>query len=386
MNTLKSRRTRYSGGFNILKDLIPAKLPALLSQGLDIFRLFWLRLMVMLTCSVFATSVEAHIKWFKPYNVYEAPKPIGEVLTKTFVLFFLGSVVFVYLFFLGDRYAYKKRYMVAFDESLRVFDGLSIYIMRGAAGIFFVSLWAYGFFNLQVTYLTPELKADDSWIIWLQLAIGLCALIRFTTPLIGVGIIVLYFSAMAKYGFYHLFDYTIFLGIAYFFMATAVSSGGWKKSGFIVLYAITGICFLWIAIEKFAYPQWTYPLLAENPDLLFGMQPYPYMVLAGFVEFVIIFLLLGAASVVTRILALALQTILVLAIFKFGLIDAVGHLMIIAILFIMIVRGPTDARNILVLTTKTIQMEAYFMTGLYYLAFVNAFLLYYGFHYLCFGN
>ncbi len=27
-------------------------------------------------------------------------------------------------------------------------------------------------------------------------------------------------------------------------------------------------------------------------------------------------------------------------------------------------------------------MEAYFMTGLYYLAFVNAFLLYYGLHYL----
>ncbi len=359
---------------------------ALLGQGMAIYRLFWLRLAVMLSCSALATSVEAHIKWFKPYNVNEAPKPIGDVLSKTFILFFLGSVAFVYLFFLADRHAYKKGYMVAFDESLRVFDGLSIYIMRAAAGIFFVSLWAYGFFNHQMSYLTPELKAESSWVLWLQLVIGLCSISRFTTPLIGVGIIVLYFSAMARYGFYHLFDYTVFLGIAYFFMATAVPTGGWKKSGFIVLYAVTGICFLWIAMEKFAYPQWTYPLLAENPDLLFGMDPYPYMILAGFVEFVVVFLLLGAASVVTRIIALGLQTIFVLAIFKFGLIDAVGHLMIIAILFVMIVRGPTDARNILVLPKKTIQMEAYFMTGLYYLAFVNAFLLYYGFHYLCFGN
>jgi hypothetical protein len=47
-----------------------------------------------------------------------------------------------------------------------------------------------------------------------------------------------------------------------------------------------------------------------------------------------------------------------------------------------VIRGPTDARKILVLETKSPQMEAYFMTGLYYLAFVNAFLLYYGLHYL----
>jgi hypothetical protein len=367
--------------FNLL-----SKPYALLGQGIAIYRLFWLRLIVMLSCSTLATAVEAHIKWFKPYNVSEAPKPMGDVLSKTFILFFLGSVVFVYLSFLADRYAYKKGYMVAFDESLRVFDGLSIYIMRAAAGIFFISLWAYGFFNNQSSYLTPELKAESPWVLWLQLVIGLCAISRFTTPLVGVGIITLYFSAMAQYGFFHLFDYTIFLGIAYFFIATAIPTGGWKKSGFIVLYAITGICFLWIAMEKFAYPQWTYPLLAENPELLLGMDPYPYMILAGFVEFVIVFLLLGAASVVTRIIALVFQTIIVLAIFKFGLIDAVGHLMIIAILFVMIVRGPTDARSILVLTTKTVQMEAYFMTGLYYLAFVNAFLLYYGFHYLCFGN
>lgn len=358
----------------------------LLGQHLAIYRLFWLRLMVMLSCSTLASAVDAHIKWFKPYDISKPPKPIGDVLSKTFILFFLGSVAFVYIFFLFDRYAYKKGYMVNFDESLRVFDGLSIYIMRVAAGIFFVSLWAYGFFNHQMSYLTPELKADSSWVLWLQLAIGLCAISRFSTPLIGVGIFILYFAAIGQYGVYHLIDYTIFLGIAYFFIATAIPTGGWKKSGFIVLYAITGICFLWIAMEKFAYPQWTYPLLAENPDLLFGMDPYPYMILAGFVEFVIVFLLLGAASVVTRIIALGFQAIFVLAIFKFGLIDAVGHLMIIAILFVMIVRGPTDARNILVLPKKSVQMEAYFMTGLYYLAFVNAFLLYYGLHYIFYGN
>ena len=46
------------------------------------------------------------------------------------------------------------------------------------------------------------------------------------------------------------------------------------------------------------------------------------------------------------------------------------------------IRGPTEARYILVLREKSLQMEAYFMTGLYYFAVVNAFLLYYGLHYL----
>lgn len=70
------------------------------------------------------------------------------------------------------------------------------------------------------------------------------------------------------------------------------------------------------------------------------------------------------------------------AIFIFGLIDAIGHLMIIAVLLVLMIRGPTDARSILVLNDKALVMEAYFMTGLYYFALVNAFLLYYGLHYL----
>jgi hypothetical protein len=347
---------------------------------------FFLRLTVLLTCSSMANMAWAHIKWFKPYNINEAPLPIGQVLTKTFICFFIGSVVFVYLFFMADRYAYKKGILVKFDESLHVFDNFSIHIMRICGGIFFLTLWCYGYFNNQMSFMTPELKTDMPWVLWLQLVIGLCAFSRYTVAALGAGIVVLYVTAAYYYGIYHMLDYIIFVGVAYFYIATTIPNPGWKKSGFIVMYAVTGICFLWIAMEKFAYPQWTFPLLTENPDLLMGLPQEPYMIFAGFVEFVIVFLLLGAASVVTRLIALVFEAIFVLAIFKFGLIDAVGHLMIIAILFVMIVRGPTDARGILVMREKTAKMEAYFMTGLYYLAFVNAFLLYYGLHYIFIGN
>jgi len=54
--------------------------------------------------------------------------------------------------------------------------------------------------------------------------------------------------------------------------------------------------------------------------------------------------------------------------------------MIIAILLVLFVRGPTSAREILVLREKSIWMETYFMTGLYFLAFVLIFIAYYGLH------
>jgi hypothetical protein len=67
------------------------------------------------------------------------------------------------------------------------------------------------------------------------------------------------------------------------------------------------------------------------------------------------------------------------------MVDAIGHLMIVAILFVLIVRGPTDARYMLVLPDKSLFTEAYFMTGLYFLAFVMIFILYYSIHYYSYG-
>jgi len=328
----------------------------------------------------------AHIKWLKPFDITEPPRPIGEVLNRTFILFFIASVAAIFVFFLVDRYAYKKGYLRALDERLHAFDGLSILIMRATSAVFFLSLCAYGLVSGHVFLLTPELASDGWWVPWLQLATGLCALSRRTTPLVALGIVILFGTALGRYGVYHLADYMVFLAVAYFFAATAIPRTGWKKSGFIVLFAGTGINFLWLSIEKFAYPQWTYPLLTENPELLMGMDPATYMILAGFIEIMIIFTLLGAASVLTRLVALAFQMLFVITIFKFGLLDSLGHMMIMAILFVLIVRGPTDARNILVLATKSPYMEAYFMTGLYYLAFVNAFLVYYGLHHLIYGG
>jgi hypothetical protein len=327
----------------------------------------------------------AHVKWFVDFDNAKAPLPIGEVITETFVTILLASTVAVYFFFLVDRYMYKKGILAAFDQRLRSFDDLSAKIMRYSASIFFLSLWLLNLIYGTSFYLTPELKTTMAAVPYLHLLLGLCALSPIIAPITGVGIFVLFGLAVHDYGAYHLIDYLIFLGIGYFFLVSNIQRGQWKKSGFVVLFASTGLTLIWASVEKFGYPQWTYPLLEKNPGLLMGMQPYTYMVLAGFVEFFVTFILLGAVSVVGRIVALGLQSVFLLAILKFGLIDAVGHLMIIATLFVLIIRGPTNARDMLVLPDKAVWTEAYFMTGLYYFAFVMIFILYYGLHHFAYG-
>lgn len=311
--------------------------------------------------------------------------PIGEVLSPTFIYFFIGSVAFIYVVFAFDRFFYKRNFLSKLDNKLRRLDQLSIVIMRVCTGIFFLSLWAAHQFFGQEFFITPELKTQAAWVPWLQLTIAIMALSPRTSWLVGVGIFLLYDAAVLSYGIFHMLDYPIFLGIAYFFLSSPIERGGWRKSGFVVLFATTGLTLLWGGIEKFAYPDWTYAMLEANPDMLLGLSPQTYMVLAGFVEVVVIFILLGAVSVGSRLVAVGLNAIFLLAIYKFGPIDAVGHLMIIAILVVLFVRGPTDAREILVLREKSVWMEAYFMTGLYYLALVTAFILYYGLHHLSYA-
>lgn len=322
----------------------------------------------------------AHVKWFAPFDVAEMPKPVGQVLNGTFIKFFLASVAGIAIFFWTDRTVNRKGLLSKLDARLRRLDDLSVLILRLSAAVFLVSVWAWSQVHGAGFYITPELKTTSAWVPWIQLTLAAAALFRRTLPAVGVGLLVMYGIALHHYGVFHLLDYMIFLGLGYFFTVANIKRGKWRQSGFVVLYASTGITLLWAAMEKFAYPQWTFEMLRANPDMLFGMQPETYMMLAGFAEFGLAFVLLGAASVAGRVVALGLQAVFMLAIYKFGVLDAIGHLMIIAILFVLFMRGPTSAREILVLKEKSVWMETYFMTGLYFLAFVMIFIAYYGLH------
>ncbi len=347
------------------------------------FGVFFAVLLIVI-CTV---SAEAHVKWFFDYDVTKPPTPIGEVLDGTFVRMFLVSVAACYLFFLADRYIYEEGILAEFDKKLKLFDNAANYIMRAAAGVFFLALfgwWALGIG--ESFYLTPELKTASPVVPWIQLIMAFAVISRYTVFLTGLGVFAMYLAGVFNYGFFHMLDYMIFLGIGYYLTVSQTKNKGLLKSGFIVLFACTGLTLIWAAVEKFAYSHWTIAVLADKPHVTMGMSPPIFMKVSGFIEFFVTFILLGAVSVVGRLISLGFMSVFVLAVFEFGTLDAVGHLMIVAILWVLIVRGPTDARNMLVLPDKSLFTEAYFMTGLYFLAFVMIFILYYGIHYYSYGS
>lgn len=323
----------------------------------------------------------AHVKWFMPYDLSEPPRPIGQVITPDFVLLFAISAVAIYTFFLVDRLLYRRGFLDETLGGLVISEDMAFWIMRTVTSILFLSLFVYGIRG-QSVYLTPELFTDSAVIPWIHLAMAIVVWHRRTAPLMGAGILLLYVLSMFHYGAFHLLDYLIFPGIAVYFLLAPAEGPTWTKLRYVTLFATTGLTLLWGAIEKLAYPDWTYPLLNQKPALLMGMEPAFYMTLAAFVEFNIVFVLLSSASVFSRFAALGLNTLFILAIFEFGMIDAIGHLVIIAVLVILTVRGPTSARYFLVLPDKNLWTEAYFMTGLYMLALNVMVLAYYGFYFL----
>lgn len=335
--------------------------------------------LVAVLCLVPLADALAHIKWFYPYDLTLPPRPIGEVLSANFIYLYLASAVAIYAFFFVDRTIYRTGFLKDTLNRFVVSETQAYWIIRLAICGMFVSLFIYGLLE-ESMYLTPELKTSDAYIKYIQLAIAAAVLIRPAVPLAGIGLLVLYFLAAQDYGYYHLLDYPLFIGIAVFLLFSTMRGDTWITVRYVTLFATTGISLLWGAAEKFAYPQWTYPLLEDMTFLTFGIEPELFMKIAGFVEFNLTFVLLSSASIVSRFVAFAFNMIFLLAIYIFGVIDAVGHLMIIAVLLVLTIRGPTKARDFLVLSDRSRFTEAYFMTGLWMLAMNLIMIAYYGLH------
>jgi len=325
-------------------------------------------------------GVSAHVKWFFPYDLSNPPLSVDKVFNSAFITLYIISIFFIYFFFWLDRYLYRKNFLAEKLKVLTISQESAFWIMRGASSFVFLALFIYGLVDKSV-YLTPELHTDLAIVKWIHLVMAISVWYRPTIPLVGIGIFVLFGMGIIQYGLFHMLDYLIFVGIGVYFTLSFLS-GVWIKFRYVTLFAATGITLLWASVEKWGYPGWTYPLLRKDPSILMGLNPEFYMLFAGFIEFNITFIILSSVSSFSRFTALGLNGVFILAIFKFGLIDAVGHLMIIAVLLILAARGPTSARYFLVLPDKSLWTEAYFMTGLYILALNIIFLAYYGLYFL----
>lgn len=271
-------------------------------------------------------SASAHVKWFCAYDVAGQPRGLEQVLCLNFEWLTGLALVCLMLGCLAEGTPLGVAVMNALDRVTSRIRTDTELLVRCTLGFFLVSVWGLG-----GIILTPELKTDVAWIPWLQLAMAACLISRRTMPLTGLGIVFLFSFATAQYGLFHLADYPVFLGVAVYLICQGL---GLKPFGIRPLDIVrwsAAVTLMWASVEKWAYPQWTDPLLAAKPQMTMGATPGLFMQAAGVIEFTLAFALIWT-PLVRRLSAIILAAIFVSAVFEFGKVDAIGHSGIIVVL------------------------------------------------------
>ncbi len=271
---------------------------------------------------------QAHVKWFAPYIVGAPPAPISLTLADPW---FWTGIAFVLVFFVATRAVERSSHGEAILAGLdRITNPLWQRLddfVRVVIGAFFVAIFAVG-----GVYLTPDLKTPAEWVSWAQLLIAAGIFSRRTMPLSAAGIIGLWLLALRDYDLFHLLDYlALGIGVAGYLVLEASSNPEWRKHRFEVLRWGVAIALMWSSLEKFAYPDWFYPLVEEKPFLTFDMPRDVFIPMAGVAEFTMGFGLIWT-PLVRRLSAIALFVIFNAAVYPFGRIDMIGHALIMAII------------------------------------------------------
>ena len=333
----------------------------------------------LLPCAAFG-----HVKWFVNYDLLSPPRSMFSVVSSSYFMLFamlVALLVFV-VSLIDDRLT--RRAPTLDGRAGAVAASISKrfpLLLRLGVAAFFAAVFVYGCLH-DWMILTPELRTHSGWICGVQLAIAVCALGARTAVVSGIGIFFLYGFAITQYGFFHMLDYPIFLGVAAFLIVDSIYGERKQEWAVSAVRICTAVTLLWASIEKFAFPEWSFMLMAQRPGLALGFDPEFYMIAAGFVEFCAAFLLI-AGSIAARAAALLLLAMFTSAIVPFGVIDGIGHSVIIVVLLLLIFNDNRVAQLFSVRRNDT--LTATLRTGVYVGALLLFFVLYYATYYLTYG-
>ena len=292
--------------------------------------------LALLVNALLAQSASAHVKWFCAYNVAGQPVGLENVLCPDFEMLTGVSILALMTGSIREGTPLGMALLEALNRATAWIRNNVEIIARAACAAFFIAIWAMG-----GVLLTPELKTDSTLVGVIQLGIAAGMLSRRTMPLSALGIFVLYGIAIDTYGLFHLADYPVFLGFAVFLALTGLQTNLFGARPIDILRWAAGITLMWASIEKWAYPEWSYPLFIVHPTMSLGFTPDFYMRAAGAVEFALAFSLVWT-PLVRRVGAIMLAAMFISACFPFGKIDMIGHSLIIVALFAIIA---DDART-----------------------------------------
>lgn len=305
---------------NRWKDLVMRKLTVFL-QSLGVFGA------ALPIYGLLVGSAEAHVKWFCAFDVAGQPRGLENVLCPDFEYLIGLSVIALLAGALFEGTHIGLAMQRSMDRVTAPILDRTELMFRAGTAFFFIAVWGFG-----GVLLTPELKTDSTLIGAIQLGIAAGMLSRRTMPLSALGIVVLYAVALYNYGLFHLLDYPVFLGVAAYLALTGLQRDFFGIKAIDIVRWTAGITLMWASIEKWAYPEWTYPLLTQHPGMTLGFDTDFYMRSAGAVEFALAFALVWT-PLVRRVAAIMLTPMFIGAVVTFGKVDMIGHTLIVVVLF-----------------------------------------------------
>ena len=280
---------------------------------------------------VLPRSAEAHVKWFSEFSFADKPISYSEVWTPVFLgLVALAVVVSVTMSLLEARML-KVPQIAAVDSWFSSRSDYVVPVMRLGVGITLLWCWQAG------KLLAPDLSTNAEWIIWLQALVAVLLVFPRTLAAAGVGVLLLYGLGIYLFGFFHMLDYLLFIGVGWFFISQRSTQERIQATGLPALYATLGFCLIWLGIEKLVYPSWAKLLLEEHPVLALGVEHDFFVTAAAMIEISLGFMIMVCLQ--ERLLALTITLVFVLTTLVFGREELVGHTIIHTVLIAFLFGG-----------------------------------------------
>jgi hypothetical protein len=280
--------------------------------------------------AAFAGAASAHVKWFCSFDVAGQPRGLESVLCPDFELLVGLTILALMIGCLLEGTHLGAAMLRSMDRATAYLRDNTEILFRAGCAFFFISIWAIG-----GILLTPELKTSSTVVGAIQLGIAAGMLSRRTMPLSALGIGAIFVIATWQYGIFHLADYPVFLGVAAYLALTGLQRDFFGVRALDIVRWSAGVTLMWASIEKWAYPEWSFPLLMQHPAMALGFSADFFMRAAGAIEFALAFALMWT-PLVRRFGAVLLASMFISAVAEFGKIDLVGHTLIVVVLLAVI--------------------------------------------------
>ncbi len=315
-------------------------------------------------CLLLPVAAHAHVKWFTEVQ------PVKEDITTILSPFFMILAIVTAVILAGltqvvgrlSTWGVSERIDTGLDQ-LRGY--LPMLLKYGTAAALIVQAISGSMF-------APEFAIEhtiERVLMWTAILLLLVPF-KFASKAGALVLLGLLIYLTSSVGWFHMLDYGFYFAVIGVLVLERTRE---SKLGFPLLYLGTGLSLCWVAVEKWVYPIMAEDIIANHNVPTFGFAPGTFIVMTGFIEFVVGYLLV--VGILNRLLAFVLTLIFISTTMLFGITELIGHFMIHVVLLMFIIEGTSFYKPpVAIHKSRTDQM---IFVSLNFLFVLSTFLLFY---------